>query len=407
MTGAASLRWVVAGQFAGALADNALLLIAVGTLAERHAAPWTAPALRIAFYLAFVLLSAHAAAIADAWPKKHVVAAVNALKVAGCALLLAGASPVLAYALVGIGAAAHAPARYGILSELSRPGELVAANAWLEGSTVLAMLLGTLWGSAMLRGLGVLPWLSSGPVFQGTVTLAATYAVAALCAWPVRGHAASNPRALRRPALLREFRHSLARLWRDPAARTSLAVTSVFWAVAAVLQFVVLRWSVERLGLTLSDAGLLQAAVACGMIAGAAAAGRWVREEQALAVLPAGGALGAALVLLACLDGLVATTALLFAAGLLSGLLVVPMNTVLQRRGRALMDPGQAIGAQKASENLACLVGLAVYGATVVLQAGLQPTVLVLGVLLAAAMGAAAAGGRRMRGTWGAARPGR
>lgn len=390
------LRWVVAGQFAGALADNALLLIAVETLAEQHAAGWTVPALRIAFYLAFVLLSAHAAAIADAWPKKRVIAAVNTLKVAGCGLLLAGCSPLLAYALVGIGAAVHAPARYGILSELSRPGELVAANAWLEGSTVLAMLLGTLWGSAMLRGLGVLPWLSGTTAFQGTVTLAAAFLVAALCALPVQGRGSSNPGALRRPALLRAFLRSLAALWTDPAARTSLGVTCTFWAVAAILQFVVLRWSVERLGLALADAGLLQAAVASGMIAGAAAAGRWVREEQAMAVLPVGGALGVALVLMPCLDTLPSTAILLFAAGLLSGLLVVPMNAVLQRRGQALMDPGQAIGAQNASENLASLVGLAVYGAAVLLDAGLPATVVVLGALVAVAMLAATVEGRRL-----------
>jgi len=156
MRGGAGLGWIVAGQFIGTLADNALLLIAIETLAERHAPAWTAPALRIAFYLTYVLLSAHASAIADAWPKKLVLASVNALKACGCALLLCGTSPLLAYALVGIGAAAHAPARYGILSELSPPHRLVAANAWMEGATVLAMLLGILWGSLMrsLEGRG-------------------------------------------------------------------------------------------------------------------------------------------------------------------------------------------------------------------------------------------------------------
>lgn len=386
MSRGAGLRWVVAGQFVGALADNALLLIAIEALAERGAAAWTAPALRIAFYLAFVLLSAHASAIADAWPKKVVVGAVNALKMAGCVLLLAGASPLFAYALVGIGAAAHAPARYGILSELSEPGGLVAANAWMEGSTVLAMLLGTLWGSAMLQGVAVLPFVTGSTAWRGTATLGGAYLAAALCVLPVQARAASNPGALREPRLWRHFRRGLAVLWTDPAARTSLSVTCAFWAAAAILQFVVLRWSVERLGLTLSGAGLLQAAVACGMVAGAAVAGRWVREAQAMAVLPAGGVLGVALVVMACLHTPGATAALLFGAGVLAGLLIVPMNVVLQRRGLALMGPGHAIGAQNYSENLASLAGLAVYGTAVLLQAALQPTVLVLGGLLSAAM---------------------
>lgn len=389
MKGGAGLGWIVAGQFIGTLADNALLLIAIETLAERHAPAWTAPALRIAFYLTFVLLSAHASAIADAWPKKLVLAGVNALKMCGCALLLWGISPLLAYALVGIGAAAHAPARYGILSELSAPHRLVASNAWMEGATVLAMLLGIVWGSAMLRGLAVLPIASQSAAFQGTATLVAAYLVAAVCPVFVRGAAPGHPRSRHPPALLRALRHCLAVLWTDPAARTSLFATCVFWAMAAILQFVVLRWAVERLGLTLSGAGLLQAAVACGMIAGAAGAGLWVREEHAIGALPAGLGLGIVLVLLSRVSDLQVATALLFVAGILSGLLVVPMNTVLQRRGIALMHSGQAIGAQNFSENFASLIGLGVYGATVLLHAGLQATVTAMGALLVLAMLAA------------------
>lgn len=395
MRGGAGLGWIVAGQFFGTLADNALLLIAIETLAERHAPAWTAPALRVAFYLTYVLLSAHASAVADAWPKKFVLASVNALKACGCALLLWGTSPLLAYALVGIGAAAHAPARYGILSELSAPDRLVAANAWMEGATVLAMLLGILWGSLMLRGLAVLPLPSGSAAFQGTATLGAAYLLAAACTIVVRGRAVSHSAPRRQLALLRALRHCLAVLWTDPAARTSLFATSVFWAMAAILQFVVLRWAVERLGLTLSGAGLLQAAVACGMIAGSAGAGLWVREEHAIGALPAGLGLGVLLALLSFVRDVHLAAALLFVAGILSGLLVVPMNTVLQRRGTALMMPGQAIGAQNFSENFASLVGLGVYGATVLLHAGLQSTVAAMGALLFLAMLAATVSGRR------------
>ena len=203
MTAGASLRWVLLGQFIGALADNALLLIAVQMLLERHSPAWTTPALRVFFFLSIVLLSAHASAIADAWPKKNVVAAVNTLKLVGCALMLSGTSPLLAYALIGLGAAAHAPARYGLLTELSVSGGQLAANAWMEALTVLAMLLGTLWVSLMLQGLAILPYTASSNAMQGTFTLACAYLAATFCAIPVRAQAASDPRALRRPSVAR------------------------------------------------------------------------------------------------------------------------------------------------------------------------------------------------------------
>ena len=393
------LGWVLAGQFLGALADNALLLVAIALLMERHAPAWNAPALRMVFYLSYVLLSAFGGAAADAWPKKRVLFAINLLKLCGGGLLLTQVNPLLAYGLVGIGAAAHAPARYGILSELGEPGALLAANAWMEVATVLALLLGTLWGGLMLQGVAVLPPLSGGSIASGAAfTLAGTYLLAALCTLPVRSHAASNPDALQRPgALLKEFARCARLLWRDAQARTSLAVSSTFWAAAAVLQFVVLQWATERLGLALSGAGMLQAAVACGMIAGAAAAGRWLREERALALLPMGLALAGMLASMALVRSVQAAAVLLFTIGSLSGLLVVTMNTVLQRRGLALAHSGEAIAVQNWSENLASLVGLAIYGAALLLHAAVVPTVEAMGFLVALAMLGTACLGRPLR----------
>ncbi|MBG9388668.1 lysophospholipid transporter LplT [Caenimonas aquaedulcis] len=360
-----SLRWVVAGQFIGALADNALLLVALAILLERHAPAWNAPALRMVFYLSYVLLSAFAGAIADAWPKKRMLVAINLLKVGGCAVLLTGATPLLAYALIGIGAATHAPARYGILSEFTPEGELLAANAWMEIATVLALLMGTVWGSLLLQGGWGLALPAYGIASNAALTLGAAYVLAALCALPVRAAAASSPRALARPAaLVREFAHSARTLWRDPVARVSLTATCVFWAAAAVLQFVILRWSVEQLGLTLAQAGLMQGAVAAGTIAGAAAAGKWIREDRALQTWPLGLALAAAVASMAAVASVPVAAALMLAVGAMSGLLLVPMNTVLQRRGLALMHPGQSIAVQNFSENLASLLALAAYGAT-------------------------------------------
>jgi MFS family permease len=387
MTGRRSLGWVVAGQFIGALADNALLLVALAVLLERHAAAWAAPALRIAFYFSYVLLSAVAGPVADAVAKKWVLFATNAIKLCGCLVLLTPAHPLLAYLLVGIGGATHAPARYGILSELAARPDLVAANAWMEASTVLALLLGTVWGSLLVDAALTLPFVHRGMAGDAVATLGCAYLAAALCALPVRGAPASNPNGLRHPgALVRNFAGSLGVLWRDPAARVSLFVTCLFWTVAAVLQFAVLQWAALRLGLSLSEAGLLQGVIAVGMIAGAAAAGRWIREERAVEVLPLGLALGAALVLVAQASQVVYAGGLLLGIGVLSGLLLVPMNTVLQRRGLALMHPGQSIAVQNFSENLASLLGLAAYGLAVALGAAAVPTLAVMGVLVGAAM---------------------
>ncbi|MES3001031.1 MAG: MFS transporter, partial [Pseudomonadota bacterium] len=228
MSGRRELRWVVGGQFVGALADNALLLVALAVLFERRAPDWTAPALRIAFYLSYVLLSAFAGAVADAVPKKRVLFAINALKLCGCLVMLAGAHPLIAYALIGIGAAAHAPARYGILAELAEDTQLVAANAWIEASTVSALLLGTVWGSLLLQGHLGIAVVADGAAFNAAATLGIAYLLAALCALPVRGKPASNPAALDHPAgLLRNFLGCVAVLWRDPPAKISLAVTCV------------------------------------------------------------------------------------------------------------------------------------------------------------------------------------
>lgn len=390
MKPARGLRWVVAGQFVGALADNALLLVALALLTDRQAPAWVAPALRIAFYLSYVLLQPFAGALADAVPKKWVLLAINLLKLGACGLLLARAHPLIAYALVGVGAASHAPARYGILAELSEPtadSGLLAANAWMEIATVMAMLLGSVWGSLLLLGEMGVSFAADGIARNATCTLAIAYLLGALCALPVRGDTASDPRALDHPrSLLRDFRRSAAVLWADPMARVSVIVTSIFWAAAAVLQFVVLRWATERLHLSLASAGLLQVAVALGMICGAAATSRWIREQRAMRVLPLGLGLGAALMLMTFVTRVPAAAVLLFFIGALSGLLLVPMNTVLQRRGLALLHPGQSIAVQTFSENMAALVGLSAYGAAVLMEVAVVPTVAAMGVLVVLAM---------------------
>jgi MFS family permease len=385
---ARTLRAVVAAQFFSSLADNALLIVAIGLLAQRHAPGWMTPALRLFFYLSYVLLAAFAGAVADAAPKGRVLMATNLVKLGGCALLLWHVQPLVAYALVGLGAAAYSPAKYGILPELLPEEELVKANGWVEASTVVSILFGVGLGSALVdRDLGL-------------HAIGAVYLLAAACTLAIPYSPARDRKALAHPGrLLRDFRRSLGLLWQDADARISLAVTSLFWAASATLQFLVLRWAAERLGLTLAQGALLQIAVAIGMVAGAMGAARWFPLERARRALPLGVVLGAAVMAMTLVTGPAFAVAMLVLVGALAGLLLVPMNALLQSRGLLRMHPGQSIAVQNANESLASLVMLGVYGGLLYLDAPLLPTLAGFGAFLVLAMGGIFAWSRRQSST--------
>jgi len=385
---ARTLRAVVAAQFFSSLADNALLIVAIGLLAQRHAPGWMTPALRLFFYLSYVLLAAFAGAVADAAPKGRVLMATNLVKLGGCALLLWHVQPLVAYALVGLGAAAYSPAKYGILPELLPEEELVKANGWVEASTVVSILFGVALGSALVdRDLGL-------------HAIGAVYLLAAACTLAIPYSPARDRKALAHPGrLLRDFRRSLGLLWQDADARISLAVTSLFWAASATLQFLVLRWAAERLGLTLAQGALLQIAVAIGMVAGAMGAARWFPLERARRALPLGVVLGAAVMAMTLVTGPAVAVAMLVLVGALAGLLLVPMNALLQSRGLLRMHPGQSIAVQNANESLASLVMLGVYGGLLYLDAPLLPTLAGFGAFLVLAMGGIFAWSRRQSST--------
>ncbi|MBC7512892.1 MAG: lysophospholipid transporter LplT [Herminiimonas sp.] len=378
---------VVAAQFFSSLADNALLIAAIGLLQERRSSDWMPPALRLSFYLSYVLLAALAGPVADAWPKGRVLFATNLLKLCGCLLLLSQVHPLLAYALVGLGAAAYAPAKYGILPELLPPDALVRANAWIEVSTVVSILLGVALGSALLDTRLSLPQPSVSRAGSATAWIAMLYLLAALCTAAIGRTAPGNPALFRRPHLLIDgFRRDLGILWRDHDAQLSMAVTSLFWAVSATLQFIILRWAAEALALSLAQAALLQGAVAVGMVAGAVAAGRWIHIDRTLAVLPQGLAIGVGVLLMTLVTQVWIASLLLVTIGLLSGLFLVPMNALLQRRGQLLMHSGQSIAVQNFSENLASIVMLAAYGILLHLAVPLVPIILGTGVFVCVAM---------------------
>lgn len=373
------MHFLLAAQFFSALADNALLIVTIGMLQARGLPDWWAPLLKVGFTASYVLLAPLAGALADGMRKGRLMMAMNGVKITGAAALLAGAHPLAAFALVGLGAAIYAPAKYGLVTELVPAPRLVAANAWLEVSVVCAVLLGT-----GLGGLLVAPaWQDwSGGLGASATLLLAVYALAALLNLGVPDSGARYAATARAPlALSREFAAANRTLWRDGEGGMSLAATTLFWGVGATLQFVVLHWSQQVLGLTLDRGALMQAVVALGVIAGAAAAGRWVPLSAARRMLGAGVLLGLMLPVVAGVTHVGLATTLLALTGALAGLMVVPLNALLQHRGCTLLSAGRSIAVQGFNENASVLAMLAGYA--LLMAAGLPIRTLMVGLGLA------------------------
>jgi MFS family permease len=383
---------LIAAQFVSGLADHALLLVLIARLAETGAPPWWAPVLKLGFTLAYVLLAPFVGPYAERRSKARVMSLAHGLKVIGCALLLTGADPVLAFALVGAGAAAYSPAKYGLMLELLPPQRLVAANGWIEGVGVAAVLLGTVLGGLLVGpwALTATPWALpvSGHgtrLLPAFATLLALYGAAAVLNLMLPHRHPQNGDEPPPPALA-AFAGDNRLLWRDPAARLALAVTMLYWGVGATLQLIVLRWAVESLGLKLDHAAFLQLASAIGLIAGAVLAARWIPLARATAVLPLGLVMGALVVAMTALDGPVAAVPLLALIGLCAGLFVVPMNALLQHRGHTLLSAGRSIAVQNFSENLGVLALLALYAAGAAAGWPIDALIGGLGGFVAAAM---------------------
>jgi MFS family permease len=394
-------RLLISAQFASALADNALLIVTIAVLHERGLPGWWAPLLKFGFTVSYVLLAPFVGPLADAFAKARLMAWMNAVKVLGALALVAGLHPVLAFAIVGFGAAAYAPAKYGLITELVGAERLVAANGWLEVSVVCAALLGTVLGGALVSpwwlespaALAAWQWLDrlalgdASGLTVSMLALLAVYALAGLLNLGVPDSGARYPASRIHPlALTREFWRAHWMLWRDREGGLSLAVTTIFWGVGATLQFAILRWAADVLHLPLERSAYLQAAVAMGVVAGAAIAGRWVALARAKHMLAAGVVLGLLIPVIASTSRLSFAVALLALVGMVGGLLVVPLNALLQHRGCALLSAGRSIAVQGFNENASVLTMLASYAALVALDVPIVVLMWGFGLLIAAAM---------------------
>ncbi|NNM70781.1 MAG: lysophospholipid transporter LplT [Gallionella sp.] len=391
---------ILAAQFLSALADNALLFAAIALLKELNAPSWHTPVLQEAFIFSYIVLAPFVGAFADSLPKGRVMFVSNNIKILGCIAMLLGVHPLVAYGLVGLGAAAYSPAKYGILTEYLPPEKLVLANSWMEGLTVLAIVLGAVIGGIFISptiALPMLKWWDVPFIDTGINTapelaisiIVVIYFCAALFNLYIPRVAIDHKPLSRNPMfLLREFWHDFKLLWRDPLGQVSLAVTTLFWGTGATLRLIVLSWAGVALHYDFSTAAKLTAWVAIGIAIGAMLAARFVKLEHSVKVLPIGIAMGLVVLIMIPITNSTLAIALLVAIGAMGGYFVVPMNALLQHRGHLLMGAGSSIAVQNFNENLSIFAMLALYAVMEKMSLNIYIIITVFGLLLSGTMAA-------------------
>jgi MFS family permease len=368
-------------QFISTLADNAFLIVAIARVIELASADWMIPILKLSFIMFYVILAPVVGPLSDAIPKGRVMLLANALKVCAVLLMLIGLDPVLAIGVAGLGAAIYAPAKYGLITEMLHAKDLVKANGFVEGTTVCAVILGTVLGGLLVSplinqsSLTTIFWQPENMVTHlavGMICLLVLNALATLLSFNVADSGARYPKHSIHPVLLcqRFFRENKI-LWRDPMGGLSMMVTTLLWGVGATLQLIVLRWANETLGLSLDQAAYLQGITAIGVIVGAIFASRYITLKSAASLLPLGIVIGLLIPLMLAVNSVFWAGALLILVGALAGFFVVPMNALLQHRGCNLLTAGRSIAVQGFNENAGMLIMLAVYAAATATQISL------------------------------------
>ena len=388
---------IMAAQFFSSLADNALLVAAIALLMQADAPTWLTPYLKFFFVVSYVLLAPYVGAFADRLPKGHVMFIANTVKILGCVVMLWGANPLLAYAIVGLGAAAYSPAKYGILTEYLPHRKLVVANGWIEGLTVASILLGTVLGGVLIhiKVSGVLlhfdlPLIETPidtPAEAAISLIVVVYAIAALFNLQVpRTGVSLKPLPSHPLATLKDFSRCIVHLWKDRLGQISLAVTTLFWGAGATLQFIVIEWARATLAFDLSKAAILQGVTALGIAIGAVLASMMVALDRSVRVIPLGIAMGLIVIVMIFVTQVWLAVALMVIIGGLAGFFVVPMNALLQHRGHHLVGAGRSIAVQNFNENSSILIMIALYSLLLHLGFSIYVVIVVFGTFVAGTM---------------------
>jgi MFS family permease len=390
----------MAAQFFSSLADNALLVVAIALLIDLHAPAYLTPMLKFVFVLFYVILAPFVGAFADSMAKGRVMFISNSIKIAGCILLFFAMHQYFAlgaYAIVGLGAAAYSPAKYGILTELLPPEKLVIANGWIEGLTVGSIVLGTVLGgllitpaiSSVLLSIDF-PFIDTGldtRLEAAILLVAGFYTIAATFNLFIPNTGIDHRILRKNPSfLIHEFAHCVRLLWTDKLGQISLAVTTLFWGAGATLQFIVLKWADIALGFPLNEAAQLQGVVALGIALGAVLAAKLVSLRDSVKVIPLGIAMGIVVMMMITVQDLWIAIVLLILIGSLAGFFVVPMNALLQHRGHILMGAGHSIAVQNFNENLSILAMILLYALFIMMDVHIYVVIALFGLFVAVSM---------------------
>lgn len=364
---------VLAAQFFSALADNAVLIVAIDLVRSNEAAG-SVPLLQEAFVVPFLLLAPFAGPLADGFPKGRIMLLTNLLKFFGAAAMTAGLNPVIAYGMIGIGATLYSPAKYGILTQLVEPERLVQANGMLEGSTIAAILLGVLMGG----------WLTDHAISWAFAGVIASYLVAAVANLFIpRLEPERTIKSIRPRVLTADFVTSLRTLFSNPGARFSLMGTSIFWGSGATLRLMLFAWTPVALSVTNNQTPAnLMGIVSIGIVLGAAVAGIWVSLETTNRALIGGLLLGPVILALAGTTNLTTAALAMAMIGFCGGLFVVPLNALLQETGHHSVGAGSALAVQNFAENLAMLLFVGAYSTAASMGVPVVRSVRMFGLLI-------------------------
>ena len=378
---------VVCAQFLSAFGDNALLFAILALMKQQFYPDWSQPVLQMVFVGAYIVLAPFVGQFADSFSKGRVMMVANGMKLVGAAAICAGINPFIGYVLVGIGAAAYSPAKYGILGELTTGDKLVKANGLMESSTIAAILLGSMAGGV----------LADWHVLASLILCAVIYAGAVVANLFITRLPAARPgQSWRFGAMTGSFFAACKTLWHNPETRFSLVGTSLFWGAGVTLRFLLVLWVPVALGITdNATPTYLNAMVAVGIVAGAGAAAKLIRLETVARCMPAGILLGAVVIVFALQHALLPAYLLLFLLGVCGGFFVVPLNALLQERGKNSVGAGNAIAVQNLGENSAMLIMLGLYSLAVMVGIPVVGVGIGFGALFALAIAALWWWGRR------------
>ena len=396
---------VILAQTFSSLADNALFIAAIALIHQLEGPVWVPPLIKWGVAASYVLLAPFVGAFADAFPKGKVMFATNAFKVIGCILmfsydffgLTATEQIVLicvAYAIVGTGAAAYSPAKYGIITEMLPPEKLVIGNSWIEGMTVVSIIMGAVVGgllvspavSAWLLSHNTLQQIASTPAEVAIVMIGLLYIAAALTNLLIPNTNAKYPKQHQHPIrLIQAFAGYTKILWTDKLGQISLGVTTLFWGAGATLQLIVIEWGRSQLGYRLDQASILMGIAALGTVLGSIAAAR-VPLKQSLRVLPVGALMGLVVLVMPLIYNEWTVYGLLLVIGILSGFFVVPMNALLQHRGHLLLSAGHSIAVQNFNEQLNILLMVSLYSLMLWLGISINIIIVMFGLSVALLM---------------------